>query len=138
MLLVHLDFCFLAQIISIKKVFLFVLQYWRFNSILLGKHSTTWTMAPVLLLLICFSNRVSCFCLDHPWTSVLLPLPPQCLRLQVCTITLPPIRKFFHYSYNSHSYFYSYSDDVTQNMSSLSCLLTYTCLNSVILPQPSH
>jgi hypothetical protein len=35
-------------------------------------------------LLLCFSGRVSCFCLGHHWTTILLPLPPEKLGLQAC------------------------------------------------------
>jgi hypothetical protein len=43
---------------------------------LLSKHSTTWAMPHVLLLLTCFSDKASCF-LPQVWplTEILLPIP---------------------------------------------------------------
>jgi hypothetical protein len=38
---------------------------------LLGRPSTTWAMSPALFLLY-FSDRISCFCLGWPWTTIIL------------------------------------------------------------------
>jgi hypothetical protein len=42
---------------------------------LLGKWSTTWVMPLVLLILVCFSDKVMHFCLVWPWTMIFLLLP---------------------------------------------------------------
>jgi hypothetical protein len=44
-------------------------------------------MLVILLLLVCFSNKVSHFCLGWPQTEILLPLLPKYLGLQACTTT---------------------------------------------------
>jgi hypothetical protein len=42
-----------------------------------GKRSATWATRLVLLLLVCFSDRVLCFCPSQPSTVILLPPPPK-------------------------------------------------------------
>jgi hypothetical protein len=43
---------------------------------MLGKHSTTWAMPPVLLLSFCFWDRVSITSWTGPELTILLPPPP--------------------------------------------------------------
>jgi hypothetical protein len=65
-LLVFWFFCFLAALgIEFQA------------SYLLAKPSNTSAMPLVLLLLVCLSERVGCFCPGQPRTMILLPLFPE-------------------------------------------------------------
>jgi hypothetical protein len=44
---------------------------------LLGKHFIIWPKPLDLCALVCFSDKVLCFCPGWPWTAVLLPLPSK-------------------------------------------------------------
>jgi hypothetical protein len=43
---------------------------------LVGRHSTTWAMIPVLFALVIFWIGFCVFVWGQPWTTVLLPMPP--------------------------------------------------------------
>jgi hypothetical protein len=72
-------------------------------SCLQDNHSTTWAIPLVLLLLVCFSERVLSFCPDWVQTMILLRLHPELLVLQMCNITLGPEIMFFcwYWGFNS-------------------------------------
>jgi hypothetical protein len=39
--------------------------------------TNSWTTPQVRLILVCFSDRIWCFCSYWPWTRILLPMPPK-------------------------------------------------------------
>jgi hypothetical protein len=83
--------------------FFFCTRDWIQASLLLGKHFTTWSTCLILLILVCFSDRILCYlCPGWLRAATLLPLSPKELGPQACSAMPGPIYYIFIWPGSEH------------------------------------